>query len=142
MGGEAGPRPPGLVPWSSGVGASCGRAGRSLGRPRPVTVTWPGSRCPSPCPSRRPALPGLPLGPARPGVPAVRLPLPTPHVRPACKCLECLRLWRRILSIYSRAVHRMPPQLFPGQQLPPSLITSHWWLQTRIWERGALPPVP
>lgn len=91
------------------------------------------------------AVPGLSLSPGwGPGVPpralqgslpsrgcrsarrtrCARLPLPTPHVCPARKCLECVRLWTRILSIYSPSVHRMPSQLFPGQQLLPSLITS------------------
>lgn len=125
MGGEAGPRPLGSPGGASGARKSPGRGGRSPGGPDLSLSPGLGPGAPpralhGALPSPRPRLgPAFPLYPAAAPAPdAARLS------RSARKCLECVRLWTRILSIYSRSVHRTPPQLFPGQQLLPSPVTS------------------
>lgn len=108
-------------------------------RPRPVTVSWPGSRLPSPCPSRRPALPGAA---ARPRVPAVpgsrsrrRTSIPLVSVWNASGSGRAFFLSIAALYIACRRSYSRGSNCFPLESPP------YWWLQTRIWERGALPPV-
>lgn len=138
MGGEAGPRPLGLSRGPAELQVLRPRGAESR-RPRPVTVPWPGSRLPSPCPSRRPALPGAA---ARPRVPAVpgsrsrrRTSIPLVSVWNASGSGRAFFLSIAALYIACRRSYSRGSNCFPLESPP------YWWLQTRIWERGTLPPV-
>lgn len=87
----------------------------------------------APCPPRAAARPGVPAVPG--SCSRRRTPIPLVSAWNASGpgrafLLSIAALYIECRDSYSR-----------GSNCFPLLSPPHWWLQTRIWERGALPPV-
>lgn len=117
--------------------------------PRPLPFTAPGPPCQ-----------GLLFAPGQPAFPLLlSFTSPPPTPTPESRVLQCPRSrtynllsvsarnaaglsGKRVLSIYSSVCTSYVCCSYSrGNNCFPLFSSPHWWLPTRIWEWGALPPV-